>query len=285
MQHLETERIAAFDHEAPSIDELAHLAACTMCRTERNAFSALSQRSMHLADAPAFPSAPRLTNWESLSKALRAEGLIVGVDASGELQSADASRTATVSRAVGEYMLPASAPFAASQDNEPVALESWTKRAKPRSRVEWWRAAAAMIIVAIGSGAIGRMSAGAPSGPAASPNTEVSSAGVLSGFGGLGNTGYSSIDEATRALARTEREFDRISLWLTANDPSGKTSEILRRRLAALDQVVAISYAELQAAPQDRVLDHYYRSAYAAREATLQQLGGALPVGRTLERF
>jgi hypothetical protein len=101
----------------------------------------------------------------------------------------------------------------------------------------------------------------------------------------LGNTGYSSIDEATKALARTEREFDRISLWLTANDPSGKTSDILRRRLAALDQVVAISYAELQAAPQDRVLDHYYRSAYAAREATLQQLGGALPVGRTLERF
>ncbi|MEO7361418.1 MAG: hypothetical protein ABI120_13885 [Gemmatimonadaceae bacterium] len=255
MQHLETERLAAFDHDAPSVDELAHLDACATCRTERHAFSALNQRSMHLADAPVFPSAARLTNWESLSMALRAEGLMDGTTS------------------VSEFV-----------DAEPVALQSWVQRAKPRSQVEWWRAAAAIVIVALGSGALGRLSAGLPMAPSSAP-TEVASAGVLGGFGGLGNTGYSSIDEATRALARTEREFDRISLWLTANDPSGKTSDILRRRLAALDQVVAITYAELKAAPQDRVLDHYYRSAYAAREATLQQLGGALPVGRTLERF
>lgn len=269
MQHLETERLAAFDHEAPSADELAHLATCATCRTERNAFSVLNERSHHLADVAAHPEAPRLTNWDSLSKALRAEGLIVGAPA-------DDVKTATVA-----------APFVATatlSDNEPIAFEPWVQRAKPRSQVEWWRAAAAMVIVALGSGVIGRLSANAP--VLESPNVaEVSSAGVLSGFGGLGNTGYSSIDEATKALARTEREFDRISLWLTANDPSGNTSDILRRRLAALDQVVAVTYAESKAAPQDRVLDHYYRSAYAAREATLQQLGGALPVGRTLERF
>lgn len=256
MQHLETERIASFDHDAPSVDELAHLAACTTCRAERNAFSALSQRSMHLADTPTFPSAPRLTNWDSLSKALRAEGLIVGGAPADEVTKVVA----------------------------PIALKSYTPRAKPRAHVEWWRAAAAMVIIALGSGAVGRMSAGVSKGADSSDAASVS-AGVLSGFGGLGNTGYSSIDEATKALTRTERELDRISSWLTANDPSGKTSDILRRRLAALDQVVAVSYTEWRAAPQDRVLEHYYRTASAAREATLQQLGGALPVGRTLERF
>ena len=260
-QHLEIERLAAFDHDAPSVGELAHLAACATCRTERDAFSALNQRSMHLADTPVFPGAPRLTNWESLSVALRAEGLMAG---------------ATV--AVRDAQIAPSAPLE-------LAPQSWVERAKPRSQIEWWRAAAAMVIVALGSGTVGRMSAGLSMESSATPSAEVASAGVLGTFGGLGNTGYSSIDEATKALARTEREFDRISLWLTANDPSAKTSDILRRRLAALDQVVAITYAEWKAAPQDRVLDHYYRSAYAAREATLQQLGGALPVGRTLERF
>ncbi|MEO7996882.1 MAG: hypothetical protein ABI852_05530 [Gemmatimonadaceae bacterium] len=262
MQHLETERIASFDHDAPSVDELAHLAACTTCRAERNAFSALSQRSMHLADTPMFPGAPRLTNWESLSKALRAEGLIVGGDSVDEVSTAEVTHTV----------------------DAPIALHSWTARAKPRSRMDWWRAAAAIVIVALGSGAIGRMSARASAGSSSADSAPVS-ASVLSGFGGLGNTGYSSIDEAKKALTRTERELDRISLWLTANDPSGKTSDILRRRLAALDQVVAVSYTEWRAAPQDRVLEHYYRTASAAREATLQQLGGALPVGRTLERF
>lgn len=263
MQHLETERLAAFDHEAPSADELAHLATCATCRTERNAFSVLNERSHHLADVVAFPDAPRLTNWDSLSKALRAEGLIVG-----SMPALDETEPAMP--AVGA--------------REPLVFEPRVQRAKPRSQVERWRAVAAMVIVALGSGVIGRMSANAP--VLAAPNAaEVSSAGVLSGFGGLGNTGYSSIDEATRALARTEREFDRISLWLTANDPSNNASDILRRRLAALDQVVAVTYAESKAAPQDRVLEHYYRSAYAAREATLQQLGGALPVGRSLERF
>lgn len=280
MQHLETERLAAFDHEAPSLDELAHLAACATCRTERNAFSALNQRSMHLADAPAFPSAPRLTNWESLSKALRAEGLLVGASTDDSPANDTAAFAAASVRAIGEY-----APPVTIARDEPLPLQSGVTRAKPRSHIEWWRAAAAMVLVALGSGAVGRLTAGASVPSSSTPSAEVSSAGVLSGFGGLGSTGYSSVDEATKALARNEREFDRISLWLTANDPSGKTSDILRRRLAALDQVVAITYAEWKAAPQDRVLDHYYRSAYAAREATLQQLGGALPVGRTLERF
>ena len=40
-----------------------------------------------------------------------------------------------------------------------------------------------------------------------------------------------------------------------------------------------------QDAPQDPVLNHYFLAAYTAREATLQQLGGSLPVDRTIETY
>ncbi len=77
MQHLDTERIAAFDHEAPSPEELVHLAACAVCRAERDAFDALAQWSSQSAAASADASlSPRLSDWESLSKVLRREGLL-----------------------------------------------------------------------------------------------------------------------------------------------------------------------------------------------------------------
>ena len=256
MQHLETERIAAFDHEEPSAEELAHLAVCTVCRTEHNAFSALNQRSMHLSDAPAYPPAPRLTDWESLSTRLRAEGLMAGA-------------------APAERVLQ-------SQESRPIAMESWWQRAKPRSNSEFFRAVAAALIFAVTGAGINQIR----NDRAASPTTAsgTSTASIDLGLG-LGNTGFASLDDATKALAQTERQFDRISTWITSNDPSATKSDILRKRLAALDRVIATAYEEMQTAPQDRVLDHYFRSAKATRELTLKQLGGALPVGRSLERF
>ena len=38
-------------------------------------------------------------------------------------------------------------------------------------------------------------------------------------------------------------------------------------------------------APQDPMLNHYFLAAYTAREATLQQLGGSLPVDTTIESY
>lgn len=256
MQHLETERIAAFDHEAPSALELAHLAACTVCRTERHAFSALNQRSMHLGDAPVYPPAPRLTDWESLSTRLRAEGLIAGV-ASSEIVHA-------------------------TKESRPLAMESWWLRAKPRGHSEFLRAVAAALIFAVTGAGVNQIR----NDRAASPITSSGTSTASIDFGlGLGNTGFASVDDATKALAQTERQFDRISTWITSNDPSATKSDVLRKRLAALDRVIATAYEELQTAPQDRVLEHYFRSAKATRELTLKQLGGALPVGRSLERF
>ncbi|MEO7362518.1 MAG: hypothetical protein ABI120_19465 [Gemmatimonadaceae bacterium] len=256
MQHLETERIAAFDHDEPSSEELAHLAACTVCRTERNAFSALNQRSMHMGDAPVFPPAPRLTNWESLSTRLRAEGLIAG-----EVPTAVVpTRNVT----------------------QPIAMESWWQRAKPRNHSEFLRAIAAVLVFAVTGAGVNQMRNDRAASTAAVGG--VSAASIDLGLG-LGNTGFASLDEATKALAQTERQIDRITTWITSNDPSATKSALLRKRLAALDRMIAAAYAESQTAPKDPVLDHYFHSAKAARELTLKQLGGALPVGRSLERF
>jgi len=37
MQHLDSERLAAFDETPPTADELAHFAQCADCRAERSA--------------------------------------------------------------------------------------------------------------------------------------------------------------------------------------------------------------------------------------------------------
>jgi hypothetical protein len=245
MQHLDIERIAAFDHEAPSLDELAHLAACRFCRAERTAMLELSQLAVHVVSEPVASMAPRLTSWDSLSGRLRAEGLI----------------TATA--------VPAG--------------DTWVSRARPRNRTEWWRAAAAALLLLAGGGALGRVSAGAPVMPGDVASNDRSEASVP-GFS-LGSTAFSSAGEANRALNRAQREYERASLWLVANDPGAKTSDVVRRRLAALDQMIAASRAGLEDAPNDLVLNHYYSAALAMRETTLQQLDVALPVGRSIERF
>ncbi|MGV3708008.1 MAG: hypothetical protein ACO1Q7_04140 [Gemmatimonas sp.] len=309
MQHLETERIAAFDHEAPNADELAHLAACTVCRTERNAFAALNQRSMHLADAPVYPPVPRLTNWESLSARLRAEGLITrdaaqDPDATSEFDAeivylnaaretahvpVSDARFDNIMRAIGKSSnvatdVAAQAAPAASADTAEtsvVPIESWWQRARPRSVREVMRVAAAALFFTISGAGLNQIRAERGFTDKGAATTNTAGLDLLS----LGSTGFSTVDEATKALTRTEREYNRIAMWLTANDPSSNNADVLRRRLAALDRVIAASLDELQSAPDDRVLELHYRSAYEAREITLDQLRAVLPVGRSIERF
>jgi hypothetical protein len=72
MQHLDPERLAAFDHDAPSAAEQAHLDACAACRQERAAYTQLRV----FAGTPATFDAPPLTEWSALSGALQREGLI-----------------------------------------------------------------------------------------------------------------------------------------------------------------------------------------------------------------
>lgn len=265
MQHLESERIAAFDHDEPTAGELAHLEACATCRAERVAFSTLSKRALQLIDAPVPPSTPRLTSWESLSTRLRTEGLITSEALS------DTSEFEVDER------------LAATASDRIVSINSRRDHVAPRVRNEWWRMAAAAVMLVAGGAVWGRFSETAKAlGPSSTDLPNITS--EISPLG-LGSTGYSSMEEASKALARIERDFSRTATWMTANDPAANATDALRRRLVQLDQVVATAYAASEAAPQDRVLKHYYQSAAAARELTIQQLGSALPIGRSLERY
>jgi exonuclease VII large subunit len=276
MQHLEPERMAAFDHDAPGADELAHLAACLDCRAER---LALAQVAAHVARARSEVMTnlgQRLTDWDRLAVQLRTEGLLTSPPSQVDVVTPRMPAFTSTARPFRETSARARA------DGAPLA--PWVTRAKPTDRNEWWRVAAAALLLVLGGGALGRVSAGASAVPGTEPGSQ-QAASVFGVSNLLGSTGYSSLDDATRALNRAQRDYERAALWLAANDTTAKSSDMVRRRLAALDQMVAASRAGLESAPQDPVLNRYYAAAYAMREATLQQLGGALPVGRSIERF
>ena len=56
-------------------------------------------------------------------------------------------------------------------------------------------------------------------------------------------------------------------------------------RLAALDEIAATTRAALYRAPQDPLLNQYYLTTLGAREATLREIGAAMPTSRRLERY
>jgi hypothetical protein len=72
MQHLAIERLAELADREPTADELEHLAECPMCSAERTAY----QRVVSMAADERRRIAPPVSNWGSLSTALRQEGVI-----------------------------------------------------------------------------------------------------------------------------------------------------------------------------------------------------------------
>lgn len=270
MQHLDSERLAALDHEPATVTELAHLAACADCRTERDAFAALAQLASAAGDVDDVHGAERLTDWSRLSVQLRSEGLL---RTTGE-HAIDVDATPLVVRSLkgvdvsGSHRTPAVVP-------QRVAVHS--PRVAP-----WMRLAAALMLV-LGGAALGRVSTGAS---LLSPDVGAALADSASTTGVLTDGGaFASVEEATRVLTTAQRDYERASLWLASNDTTVRSPDVYRARLAALDQMMAASRAALRDAPQDPVLNHYYLAAYTAREATLQQLISTLPVDKTIEGF
>jgi hypothetical protein len=250
--HLDAERLASFDHDAPTSEELAHLAACAYCRAEREAFDALVTAAAAVASAPVDADAPRLASWDAIAAGLRREGMLTG-----QAPAVEAPRD----RALGGA---APAP----------------RRVVPvRSLLRYAAAVAALATSAL----LGR--ATAPAGVASEPGVTAPSASTPAFGVASGGAGYGSVAEATAALARAQAEYERASLWLAGNDSTARSSDVYRARLAALDQMMEASRAALRDAPQDPVLNHYYFAAYTAREATLQQLSSTLPVDKTIESY
>ena len=72
MQHLAIERLAELADSEPTAEELEHLAECAMCSAERVAY----RRVVAMAADERRHIAPPVSNWGSLSTALRQEGII-----------------------------------------------------------------------------------------------------------------------------------------------------------------------------------------------------------------
>jgi len=263
--HIADERLAAFAEEAPTADELAHLAGCVQCGRERDAYAELAMMAHAMRRESASPDAPRLTDWESLAVGLRRDGLLAP-----RVASPSDVTPATVS--------------AANQDLAVVPLAGASTIGAPRRATPVWLRVAAALILTAGGAALGRMSAAVPEMADGRSTSAVPTPTTLASAGADAD-GYASVQQATDALTLAQREYERASLWLAANDTTVHSSDVYRARLAALDQMMTASRAALRDAPQDPVLNHYFLAAYTAREATLQALGGALPVDKSLERY
>lgn len=253
--HLSAERLAALASESPTPAEVAHLEHCAPCGQERAAAVAL----LELARAERARVAPPLTDWGALSAALRAERLVA------------------VDRDAAELAIEA------GRGGPPVHLLD--ARRAPRRAIPVWlgRAAAAALFLVVG-GAAGRMSAGAD------PLPVLRGSGSAAPVVAVADTAATprSAEEAMAVLGRAERDYRVATAFLAAQaDPAAglDSPELYQRRLAVMDEVAALTRAALYEAPHDPVLNQYYLASLGAREATLQQLGIALPQGTQLNRF
>jgi hypothetical protein len=267
MLHLDPERLAALADEFPTAEEGAHLAHCLACRRERDAYVALlalAQREGHADDAP-------LTSWASLSTALHDEGLL-------------APAAIAVARAADAQVRVIPLPTAATRAARGARFGRIFDAASLR------RVAAAALFVA-GGMAAGRASVGAPALPItdAPPVATVAAAEPDAGTALLtaGASRFASVDEAAQVLARAQRDYQQAAAFLAEHDSTTAvgSSDVLRARLAALDDVMPRVREALNEAPQDPVLNQVYLTTYDVRESTLRQLGRALPAGARVNGY
>jgi len=294
--HLTPDRLAALVDDEPTAAESAHLAACAACARERSAYDAL----LALAGADASRITAPLTSWETLAPALHDAGLI---------------RPATAALVADDGGLHARRPPAATRGG--LAAARAPGAAWPRLQ----RIAAVLLLVG-GGAVVGRYSAGgaqasvtgvATTGASGAPDgtgmaqraPTLASGATASAPGGLvvsaADPAYSGLPqlhdsvpifhspaEALATLSRAEREYRHAAAYLVTADPAGTAGdrrEAYRTRLAALDEVAQTTRAALAEAPGDPVLHEYYQSSVNAREATIRELRGALPVGMRLDRY
>ena len=100
---------------------------------------------------------------------------------------------------------------------------------------------------------------------------------------------FESPQAAVQMLTSAQQQYSDAAAYLAAQDTTshfiGLNVNTYRARLTALDNIVASTRTALYQAPQDPVLNQYYLSAVAAREATLRQYKAALPASQKLERY
>src|SRR5688500_8966012 len=246
MSHLSAERLAALASEQPTSAELAHLAGCRFCAAERGSHAAVRR----LAAAEIARDSAPITEWGAIAARLRADGMISDVEQPG-------------------------IRFVATR---------------------WALRAAAALLLVTGGVVLGRVS----SGDTPVPGLAFGGAEVVEEIdpidpidlklvsGGTDSITFGSPDEALAVLQRAEHDYARAAAFLMGSDPTtreGGSAAMIRARHAALDAVASATRVALYEAPHEQVINRYSLSAHAAREATLRQLGTALPAGYELNSY
>ena len=194
--------------------------------------------------------APPLTDWDSLSARLRAEGLI---------------------------REPAMSRFGAA---------TWMKAA---AAITLAIGGAAVGRVSAGAPLLPAAAAVASTEPTpASTGEAPSTTGAANATLASAVTQFASPDEAWEVLNRAGEEYQRASAYLSETNneiPMPAPTDQYRTRLAALDNVMNEMRDAIKAAPQDPVINQFYLATVGAREATLTQLGTVLPARTQLNRF
>jgi hypothetical protein len=158
-----------------------------------------------------------------------------------------------------------------------------------------WLQAAAAVMLAVGGGVVGRLSATrAPNiagteqvGQATSESTSARLAGTAPNAADSART-FVSLEDALAVMARAESDYRLAAAYIAARDSSADARagvDLYRTRLAALDKVSDAALAAVNEAPHDPVLNQYLISARSARDVTLQQLNSRLPAGVRLTSY
>ena len=258
MSHLSTDRLAALGDDIPTPDEVAHLATCAECATERAAYRTL----VSMAHAEREPFGLPLTRWDAIAAALPHAESLGPSDAVDELSA----RRAAPRR------------FAASS--------RWQLRI-----------AAGLLILAAGAIA-GRVSAGAAPLPtsadrvaaASRPASHLAASTPPTAALLTADTGsFVSVDEAKVAQQRSELLYQQAAAFLAQHDSAAPgapdTPVAYRSRLAALDRVISTTREAMREAPHDPVINGYYLTTLGQREQTIRQLNSALPASLRLNSF
>ncbi len=190
--------------------------------------------------------APPLTDWDSLSDRLRAEGLI---------------RESIFSRVSSSPMMRIAAGLVLAVGGAAVGRAS----------------AGAPVLPVQAASSIAAFDA--TQGSPAAPSTAFASEGPIT-FSSpeqaweVLNRAGEEYQQASEYLSANNNEI-----------PMPPSTDQYRTRLAALDNVMSEMRVALKQAPQDPVINQYYLATVGAREATLRQLGTVLPASASMNRF
>ena len=146
--------------------------------------------------------------------------------------------------------------------------------------IRWTMRAAASLALVAGGVLAGRMSVAARSGSPAQRGNAAADTSLVALAQPVSS--FRSPDDAVKALSLSQQTYQSAAAYLAALDTSsrfiGLNQNTYRTRLTALDDILAATRAALYQAPQDPVLNQYYQGTLSARQATLVQLRGVMPV-------